>query len=260
MLDKVIDACELAGRAILEVYESDDFGVKSKSDNSPLTRADQLAHEVLVEKLSALGVGPVLSEEDAEVSWEVRKTWNQYWLIDPLDGTKEFIKRNGEFTVNVALINNGEPILGVVYAPVKALWYYGEKGAGAFKKVAGGAAKSISPSRVPTDGEQWRVVGSRSHTSEDFDAFMASLDNANLVSMGSSLKLCMVADGSADLYPRLIPTCEWDTAAAQAVVEAAGAMVLNWETKEPLRYNTKDTLLNPYFVVCAALSDKWLSA
>ncbi len=257
MLDEVIKAVALAGEKILSVYDSDDFGVEHKEDDSPLTRADQLAHDVLVEHLEALGVGPVLSEEDADIPWETRQQWSQYWLVDPLDGTKEFIKRNGEFTVNVALVRDHEPVLGVVYAPVMKLWFYGEKGQGAYKRVGDGEAVAIRPSPVPGEGATWRVVGSRSHTSEDFEAFMAALDNAELVSMGSSLKLCMVAEGSADLYPRLIPTCEWDTAAAQAVVEAAGGLVLNWETREPLRYNTKDTLLNPYFVVCAERSEVW---
>ncbi|PCK07896.1 MAG: 3'(2'),5'-bisphosphate nucleotidase [Alteromonadaceae bacterium] len=259
MLEAVIEAVELAGEGILSVYHSDDFGVEQKEDNSPLTKADKLAHNILVEKLEALDLGPVLSEEDANIPWETRKSWDQYWLIDPLDGTKEFIKRNGEFTVNVALIRNHEAVFGVVYAPVKEILYYGEKGKGAFKRCGKGEVKPIKPAALPTVDGQWRIVGSRSHTSADFDAFMAGFSNADLVSVGSSLKLCMVAEGSADLYPRLIPTSEWDTAAAQAVVEAAGGIVLNWETKETLRYNTKDNILNPYFVVAAEKSDLWLN-
>lgn len=263
MFQTVMDAVALAGAKIMDIYNTEDFGVEMKSDDSPLTKADQAAHDLLVEELNALAVGPVLSEEDADIPWQVRKLWDQYWLVDPLDGTKEFIKRNDEFTVNVALIRHGIPVLGVVYAPAKSLWYFGNNDprfgkVGAFKKEDNGSTQSISPSALPSKNQRWRVVGSRSHTSEDFDAFMSRFENANLVSMGSSLKLCMVAEGSADLYPRLIPTCEWDTAAAQAVVEAAGAQVLNWETKEPLRYNTKEQLLNPYFVVCAEKSDIWL--
>jgi len=263
MLNAVMDAVALAGTKIMEIYDTDDFGVEMKSDDSPLTKADQAAHDILVAELNQLDVGPVLSEEDANIPWETRQTWGQYWLVDPLDGTKEFIKRNGEFTVNVALIKNGIPVLGVVYAPAKSLWYFGcsddsISAKGAYKKEDGGEAVAISPSSIPEEGELWRIVGSRSHTSEDFDAFMSSFENSDLVSMGSSLKLCMVADGSADLYPRLIPTCEWDTAAAQAVVEAAGALVLNWETKAPLRYNAKEELLNPYFIVCAEKSQVWL--
>lgn len=259
MLQAVLEAVEVAGKNILEVYDSDDFGIECKEDDSPLTKADRLAHEVLVEKLTALDSGPILSEEDANIPWDERKTWSHYWLVDPLDGTKEFIKRNGEFTVNVAYIENGVPILGVVYAPAKSLWYYAAKSSGAFKKTADSEAVPISPSPLPKRGEHWRVVGSRSHSSKDFDDFMAHFSNADLVSMGSSLKLCLVADGSADLYPRLIPTSEWDTAAAQAVVEVAGGKVLNWETKKPLRYNTKSELLNPYFVVCATESEVWLN-
>ncbi len=258
MLNHVIHAVKDAGREILRVYNSDDFGVEIKGDNSPLTKADKAAHDVLVKSLATLGLGPVLSEEDVEIPWSERKTWERYWLVDPLDGTKEFIKRNGEFTVNVALIEHGAPVLGVVYAPVTDLLYYGRKGEGAYRKDGHFDAEKIVPSPLPGKGESWRIVGSRSHSSADFDAFMAGFPNAGLVSIGSSLKLCMVAEGSADLYPRLIPTSEWDTAAAQAVVEAAGGQVLHWETLEPLRYNTKDELLNPYFVVCAEPSDLWM--
>lgn len=258
MLDAVKAAVSDAGHRILEIYNSDNFGIETKGDDSPLTQADKDAHHILVAALEALNVGPVLSEEDADISWPERQSWDQYWLVDPLDGTKEFIKRNGEFTVNVALIRGGEPVLGVVYAPVLDLWYWGEKGQGAFKQTGSEGAVAIKPSPLPTEGDTWRIVGSRSHSSADFDAFMAKLNNADLVSMGSSLKLCMVAEGAADLYPRLIPTCEWDTAAAQAVVEASGGLVLNWETMEPLRYNTKEELLNPYFIVCSEKSDTWL--
>ena len=258
MLKAVLQAVHIAGEKILEVYNSDDFAIETKDDDSPLTRADRLAHEILTEKLVALECGPVLSEEDADIPWSERKNWVKYWLVDPLDGTKEFIKRNGEFTVNVAYVEDGVPTLGVVYAPDKSLLYYGSKKAGAFKKIANDKAFSISPASLPSKDKKWRIVGSRSHSSEDFDSFIAKFGSADLVSMGSSLKLCMVADGSADLYPRLIPTSEWDTAAAQAVVEAAGGKVLNWETKQPLRYNTKENLLNPYFVVCAEESEVWL--
>lgn len=258
MLESVKAAVAKAGEKILEIYNSGDFGVEMKGDDSPLTKADQAAHDILVEALEALDAGPVLSEEDANIAWSERQAWSQYWLVDPLDGTKEFIKRNGEFTVNVALIRDGVPVLGVVYAPVLDLWYWGESGKGAFKSTGDATPESIKPSAVPKGESVWRVVGSRSHSSVDFDSFMANLANADLVSMGSSLKLCMVAEGAADLYPRLIPTCEWDTAAAQAVVEASGALVLNWETMEPLRYNTKDELLNPYFIVCSEKSDVWM--
>ncbi|MBX2858897.1 MAG: 3'(2'),5'-bisphosphate nucleotidase CysQ [Cellvibrionaceae bacterium] len=256
MLQSVLETAEKAGKKIMQIYNTEDFGIEIKSDNSPLTIADKAAHEILVEGLTALNAGPVLSEEDADISWETRKKWSQYWLVDPLDGTKEFIKRNGEFTVNVALIRDGAPVMGAVYAPALNLWYYGDKN-GAYKKSENTAAVKIFPASLPQLGDPWRVVGSRSHTSEAFDEFMANFPEAELVSIGSSLKLCMVAEGTADLYPRLIPTCEWDTAAGQAVLEAAGGQVLHWETKQPLRYNTKDNLLNPYFVCCAAISPVW---
>ena len=259
MLEAVKHAVAEAGSRIIEIYNSDDFGIEVKGDNSPLTKADKAAHEILVGALERLAVGPVLSEEDANIPWSERQKWNQYWLVDPLDGTKEFIKRNGEFTVNVALIRGGEPVLGVVYAPARDLWYFGEKTLGAFRQEGVAAPKPISPADLPARDSVWRIVGSRSHTSEDFDRFMTGFPQSELVSMGSSLKLCMVADGSADLYPRLIPTSEWDTAAAQAVVEAAGGTVLNWETMKPLRYNTKESLLNPYFVVCAKPAEIWMS-
>lgn len=252
-------ACD-AGQVILDVYESSDFDVELKDDDSPLTRADKCSHEVLVAGLESLNLGPVLSEEGVDLPWGERRGWQQYWLIDPLDGTKEFIKRNGEFTVNVALIKDGRPVLGVVYAPVKQLLYYGAAGLGAFKRVGStSAAEPIQVAPVPASDENWKIVGSRSHQSEDFAAFVARFPSADIVSMGSSLKLCLVAEGSADLYPRLGLTSEWDTAAAQAVVEAAGGQVLNWESRSPLLYNTKESLLNPFFIVCAAPSSLWMN-
>lgn len=249
-----------AGQAILDVYESSDFNVELKDDQSPLTRADTRSHEILAAGLEKLELGPVLSEEGAELPWSERQAWQQYWLIDPLDGTKEFIKRNGEFTVNVALIRDGRPVLGAVYAPVKQWLYYGAVGLGAFKRIGEAAkAEPIQVSAVPASDECWKIVGSRSHQSEAFAAFVAQFPSADIVSMGSSLKLCLVAEGRADLYPRLGLTSEWDTAAAQAVVEAAGGRVLNWETRTPLLYNTKESLLNPFFIVCAAPSSLWMN-
>ena len=257
-LAPVIAACQAAGKKIMSVYESADFGIEYKDDDSPLTRADQYSHNILLAELIKLDAGPVLSEEDANIAWQERKTWRQYWLVDPLDGTKEFIKRNGEFTVNVALITERAPVLGVVYAPAKDLLYYGTQGTGSFKSEAGQDPVAIRPAPVPTLKSGWRIVGSRSHQSEDFKNFMRVFDQPNIVPMGSSLKLCLVADGSADLYPRLGPTSEWDTAAAQAVVEAAGGKVINWETKEILRYNEKESILNPYFIVCAETAELWM--
>ena len=260
ILGKVSELAIAAGDAIMAVYNSGELGVEYKEDDSPLTLADQHSHDVLETGLAELDLGPILSEEGADIAWSERKTWSQYWLIDPLDGTKEFVKRNGEFTVNVALIREGKPVLGVVYAPAIGVLYYGALGLGAFKKEAGREGISIQPRPVPLDGEEWIIAGSRSHQSEDFKEFVQNFQKCDLVSMGSSLKLCLVAEGKADLYPRLGLTSEWDTAAAQAVVEAAGGSVLNWETKEPLQYNTKESLLNPFFIVCSEPSSTWLKA
>ncbi len=257
VLEAVNKISREAGSAILEIYQSADFAVEYKDDDSPLTRADRAAHRVIVDALETLGLGPVLSEEDANIPWGERQAWTQYWLVDPLDGTKEFIKRNGEFTVNIALIRNGEPVLGSVYAPDKSLIFYGALGMGAFKQEGEGEPQPIKVAEVPDASAEWKIVGSRSHQSDEFREFVKQFPNSDIVSMGSSLKLCLVADGSADLYPRLGLTSEWDTAAAQAVVEAAGGQVLNWETLEPLRYNTKESVLNPFFIVCSQPSSLW---
>lgn len=250
---------EYAGKLIMQVYQRD-FSITRKDDASPLSEADLLAHQYIVGALGQLTPDiPVLSEESDATSLAERSHWQRFWLVDPLDGTKEFIKKNGEFTVNIALIDKGNPILGVVHAPALELTYFGQPGHGAFKSSQG----EVSPIRVsrPPQGERnWRVVGSRSHASAEFETFMAGLANAELMSMGSSLKLCLVAEGQADLYPRLGPTCEWDTAAAHAVVLAAGGQVLRWPELQPLRYNQKpNNLLNPYFMVCAQVHAHWSS-
>lgn len=258
LIDPVIALSKAAGQQISEVYRNDNFDVEYKDDDSPLTVADKKSHHVLVDGLRKLSDLPILSEEAADIEWAERRTWNQYWLLDPLDGTKEFIKRNGEFTVNIALIENGEPVLGVVYVPEKAILYWGVRGQGAYKVIgADGAPVSIQVSEPPAQNQQWKIVGSRSHQSEEFRTFVEQFDDPEIVSMGSSLKLCLVAEGTADLYPRLGLTSEWDTAAAQAVVEAAGGRVINWETKDDLRYNSKESLLNPHFIVCSKTSPAW---
>lgn len=258
MLDRLIDLAIAAGDAIEEVYNSSDFDLEKKLDDSPLTRADKLSHSVICRGLAQINGAPILSEEGDSAPWAERRLWNRYWLVDPLDGTKEFIKRNGEFTVNIALIEHGSPVLGVVYAPIKKLMYYGGKNMGAYRQHR--PASDPVPIAVAPQPKNsaWRIVGSRSHQSDDLESFLKQFPRYDMVSMGSSLKLCMVADGSADLYPRLGLTSEWDTAAAQAVVEGAGGMVLNWETKAPLVYNTKESLLNPYFIVCGEMSKTWL--
>ncbi|WP_342769969.1 3'(2'),5'-bisphosphate nucleotidase CysQ [Marinomonas pollencensis] len=243
----IIDLAIQAGNAIMEIYQKD-FAVYDKSDSSPLTEADLAAHHLLVEGLERLTEYPVLSEESSEEIKQERLNWDEYWLIDPLDGTKEFVKKNGEFTVNIALIQQGKPTFGVVYAPALETLYVGDIKQGAYKQENGKAAQSITVRTKPTQKSDFVIVGSRSHQSDEFKAFIADYPGADIVSMGSSLKLCLVAEGKADIYPRLGLTCEWDTAAAHAVVEAAGGQVLHAETGQPLQYNKED-LLNPFFIV-----------
>lgn len=264
----VIDIARRAGEAIMQIYVRD-FDVVEKADNSPLTEADLASHRCIIEGLKKLTPEiPVLSEESDLADIESRMSWERYWLIDPLDGTKEFIKKNGEFTVNIALIDNHKPLLGVVHIPTQEVTYCGEAGKGAFKvegKVEGRVEETrIQPICVkppPREGEIWRVARSRSHPSDEFEAFIKRLPCVEIASVGSSLKFCLVAEGKADLYPRLGPTSEWDTAAAQAVVEAAGGVVLEYPGLTPVRYNTcPDSLLNPWFMVCAEVSEVWGSA
>ncbi|WP_340677225.1 3'(2'),5'-bisphosphate nucleotidase CysQ [Paraglaciecola sp.] len=255
LIDKIVAISHLAGDKIMEIYQRD-FSVNEKSDKSPLTEADLAAHHCIVNGLKALSSLPILSEESANIPWSERSTWQQYWLVDPLDGTKEFIKKNGEFTVNIALIDQGKPVFGVVYAPVLDHTYVGVAGQGAYK-LNKGQRQTISP-KIRQANETWKVVGSRSHQSPEIQAFLDSLGGeTELIAMGSSLKLCLVAEGVAHLYPRLGPTCEWDTGAAQAVVEAAGGKVTvvnevenaRSEQNAALRYNQQESVLNPYFLV-----------
>jgi len=256
-LQVVIEIARQAGEKIMSIY-AQDFSVYDKADSSPLTEADLASHHCIVDGLRELTPEiPVFSEESSKSDIEARMEWRRYWLIDPLDGTKEFIKKNGEFTVNIALIDNHRAVLGVVYVPAQGITYYGDVKQGAFK-VEDGVTQTIKVKPLPKASETWQVVGSRSHQSEEFREFIEVLPKAEIVSMGSSLKLCLVAEGKADLYPRLGPTSEWDTAAAQAVVEAAGGQVLEYPSFKPMRYNTRpDTLLNPWFMVCAEVSDAW---
>jgi len=252
-LQQVADIAYQAGAAIMEVYHSGDTGESSKADNSPLTLADLASNRIIVDALSKLTPGiPILSEEAAEVSYSVRSSWARFWLVDPLDGTKEFIKRNGEFTVNIALIENGQSVLGVVYAPVLDVCYFGSLGAGAFVKRGNTAAKPIAV-KASVAGEPLKVVASRSHSDVRTDALLKQIGEYQCVSMGSSLKLCLVAEGAANFYPRLGPTMEWDTAAAHAVVKAAGGVVCNMAGEE-LCYNKVD-LHNPEFFVMHATDD-----
>lgn len=243
-----------AGEKILEIYNTE-FSVQEKDDKSPLTAADLASHTAIVSGLEALTPDiPVLSEESASIPYATRQAWETYWLIDPLDGTKEFIKRNGEFTVNIALIDRGVPVLGVVYVPVSGVTYAACQGQGALKAVPGEDERAIRVRKL-ADGPV-AVVGSRSHQGDSLKAFLAKLGEHEIVSMGSSLKICLVAEGAADVYPRLGPTSEWDTAAAHCVVTEAGGSLTGLDM-QPLRYNTKDSLLNPFFLVFGDEARDW---
>lgn len=240
------EAAFQAGEEIMRIYASEDFSVESKADHSPLTLADRAAHEAITQKLEKAGA-PILSEEGRSIPFEERKNWESFWVVDPLDGTKEFIKKNGEFTVNIAWMIKNRPILGVVYAPVTAEMYWAVKGQGAFKS-RGKEVTSLKTSAKPLSTRNLKVVASRSHMNAETEAFVSQLAEPEIVSKGSSLKFLMVAEGQADLYPRFGPTMEWDTAAAQIIVEEAGGHVMLEDQQSILTYN-KSSLLNPYFIV-----------
>ena len=256
-LDRVTDIARRAGAVILQIYQQD-FEIDHKDDGSPLTQADMAAHNLIRDALLELTPDmPLLSEESRDIAWQDRSKWKSYWLVDPLDGTKEFVNRNGEFTVNIALISENRPVLGVVYAPVHDILYTGCEGAAATRTEKDGHRSKISVRHF--SGESPTVVASRSHRGEALegaiDRINAKHGEATILSMGSSFKLCLVAEGKADLYPRLGLTSEWDTAAAHAVVSAAGGKVVDLDGQE-LHYN-KENLLNPWFVVCDTDYD-WL--
>jgi 3'(2'), 5'-bisphosphate nucleotidase len=256
LLDAVAGIAESAGAAILEVYGTD-FAVEAKEDESPITAADRRAHDVIRAALGALPVQtPILSEEARAVPWEVRRHWTEYWLVDPLDGTKEFVNRNGQFTVNIALVRAGRPVLGVVHVPVTGTTYGGIVGRGAWRRTNGGEQEPIEVR--PLDGGPVRVVGSRSHRGPDLDGYLERLGPHEMVPMGSSLKFCVVAEGGADVYPRLGPTSEWDTAAAEAVLTAAGGRVVA-SNGQPMRYNKGPDLLNPWFIASGDGSRDWVA-
>jgi len=253
-LEQLVTLARQAGEAILEVYARE-FSVVEKADHSPLTLADLSSHRIICRGLAGLDPDtPVLSEESAEIPYPERSQWNEYWLVDPLDGTKEFVNRNGEFTVNIALILNHAPVMGVVHVPVSGRSYFGASGLGAFRRDGNAEAVKIS-TRQPA-ANPLVVVGSRSHANPDLEDRLGSVGPYELVSMGSSLKFCLVAEGQADFYPRFGLTSEWDTAAAQAVVEAAGGCVTTLDGK-PLPYNCKDSLLNPDFMVFGDTGRDW---
>lgn len=270
---KSIQAAIAGGNAINDVYHSKDYGVEYKSDESPLTLADQKSHEIIMNVLTELDI-PILSEEGKDAPYTQRQDWERLWVVDPLDGTKEFIKRNGEFTVNIALVEHGRPILGTIFVPDRNTLYFAGQDIGAYKlqngpfnEMLGSQAESIEnagflldqimaqSTRLPVKDPQrtsLTIVGSRSHKNAELEAYVEekrkAFDNVEFISAGSSLKICLVAEGRADLYPRLGPTMEWDTAAGQAIAESAGARVYQYNTREPLVYNKAD-LHNPWFIV-----------
>lgn len=257
-LHTAIEASVIAGEAIMEVYATD-FEVISKQDDSPLTIADQKANDIIINYLVKTGI-PIISEENKQIEYEERKSWKQCWIVDPLDGTKEFVKRNGEFTVNIALVEDGVPILGVIYIPVtKTLYFTANDGKSSYTyhlvdsiensvELVMANAVPISPK---VDQEVVYIVGSRSHLNDATKNFISQVEKSNrvhIISRGSSLKFCVIAEGNAQLYPRFAPTMEWDTAAGHAICRAVGVEVINQETQQPLLYN-KENLLNPDFVV-----------
>ena len=258
LLEIAIEAALEAGKRIMHIYNNENFEVDFKGDNSPLTKADIASHEIIMKFLKDTNI-PILSEEGKDLSYEARKNWPQLWIVDPIDGTKEFIKKNGEFTVNIALVEEGKPVLGVIYVPAMKELYFAEKDLGSFK------AENIidyndfdeifqKSKKLPLQlkKECFTVVASKSHLSPETEAFIKDLEIKNgkisSISKGSSLKLCMVAEGQADCYPRFAPTMEWDTAAGQAICNFAGKKVIDYQTKEEMRYNRED-LLNNWFLV-----------
>ena len=264
LLKTVNEIAIAAGNEILDVYNSDQaIAVSTKSDDSPLTDADRRAHILIVDRLSNLTPDiPLLSEESNAIDYGLRKSWQRYWLIDPLDGTMEFINRNGEFTVNIALIENGQSVAGVVHVPVTGISYFGGIGLKAWKQNSNhsdGEVKQIS-SRPMEENSGVRIVASRRHLGEQLNALVGKIENhfgkATLLNMGSSLKMCLLAEGSADIYPRMTPTSEWDTAAAHGILSAAGGEIVDLQFR-PLKYNSKPELLNPFFIALADRAYPW---
>jgi 3'(2'), 5'-bisphosphate nucleotidase len=258
LLTTAIEAALEAGKVILEIYKSDDFEVEVKGDNSPLTKADKASHNTLVYYLEKTGV-PILSEEGKEIPFKERKDWKQLWILDPIDGTKEFIKRNGEFTVNIALVAEQRTVLGVIFVPALGDLYFSTLALGSFKINVDLNSYSIetileAADKLPLQREDktFTIVASRSHMSAETEDYVVEMKakhgTVNLISKGSSLKLCMVAEGQADCYPRFAPTMEWDTAAGQAICEHAGFKVIDWNTKKDMLYN-REKLLNNWFLV-----------
>jgi 3'(2'), 5'-bisphosphate nucleotidase len=254
LLNKIVHISEHAGHKIMEVY-SREFDITHKEDNTPLTEADMAAHNLIVSELKALTPNlPILSEESTKKPFAERSKWDRYWLVDPLDGTREFIKRNGEFTVNIALIDMQHPVLGVIYVPVTGVCYLAQKGNGAYKSEPNGDPVQIHTRKTPSDVKL--VMGSRSHRGDSLNQFLNKIGSHEIICRGSSLKSCIIAEGNADIYPRLGPTSEWDTAAAQCIVEEAGGMITDTQMSA-LCYNQKDSLLNPHFLVIGDKTYDW---
>lgn len=250
-ISDIVSIAKEAGNAIMDIYNQD-FSVEQKEDKSPLTAADKAGNSIIVDHLTKLYPDiPIISEENKLTDFSIRKSWTKCWVVDPLDGTKEFIKKNGEFTVNIALVEAGEPVAGVVYVPAQEKCFYAEKGKGAFLIDQDQSVKRLQIRPLAEDGKL-KVVGSRSHNSPEVDAYVnelrADFPDVDFVAAGSSLKFCLVAEGIADVYPRLAPTMEWDTCAGQIVATEAGAEVVRYPELTPLDYN-KENLLNPYFIV-----------
>ena len=248
LLETVLTISKNAGKKILKIYNKPNIAVSYKDDNSPLTLEDKASNEIIEKGLKKLTPTiPILSEEGKNIPYSERKKWDCFWLVDPLDGTKEFIKRNGEFTVNVALIKNNYPIFGSVYAPYRKELFWALEGLGAWKSIDKNKDQKI---KVSKSNKKTRIVISRSHPNEKVLDYISHYHQHELIRMGSSLKLCCIADGRADIYPRLGPTSEWDIGASQCVVEQAGGSVIEYTTNNRLRYN-KENILNPFFIVSA---------
>ena len=258
LLNTTIIAVLEAGKAVLEIYHSGEFEEEIKIDKSPLTRADIASHNIIMSYLTKTEI-PVLSEEGKSISYGERKGWNRLWIVDPIDGTKEFIKRNGEFTINIALIEDQLPLIGVIFVPVTGELYFSSKDIGSFKVAVDlhnfDIEKLISKAKklpLQSKGKTFTIVASRSHMSPETESYIQEMQNThgsvNLISKGSSLKLCLVAEGQADCYPRFAPTMEWDTAAGQAICMFSGFEVIDWITKKTMVYNRKE-LLNNWFLV-----------
>ncbi|PDH42433.1 MAG: 3'(2'),5'-bisphosphate nucleotidase [Rhodothermaeota bacterium MED-G19] len=249
-LELALDAAVKAGENIMEVYNStESINYEKKADDSPLTVADKKSHNTIIDFLKETNIN-IISEESKSIDYDERKNWEEYWLIDPLDGTKEFIKKNGEFTVNIALIKNNKPHLGVVYCPVKKILYWNDHEKKVFKREGEDQVELTKRVSVNENEEGLRVVVSRSHMSEETSDYVNKLTNPELISCGSSLKFLYIADNKADIYPRFGPTMEWDTAAAHSILNALDINVINLETGRELSYN-KENLLNPYFIIKA---------